>query len=452
MFQTINPVDNNVLKTYNFLSNQNINIKLSEAKNASHQWKNFPFDEKIKCLMKFCSYMQESADIIAYSITEEMGKPITQSYAEVNKSINLCKYYCKLKESIFTEVIYTEYKISCVRFESIGAILGIMPWNYPIWQTIRSTIPNLILGNVILIKPSLNTTGCSLILEKIFLKTGFPEGTFQVLLIDINQIESVIAHPEIKGITFTGSPSVGSIIGSLSGKYIKKSVLELGGNDAFVVLKDVEDIKKVAKLATESRLNNTGQTCISAKRFIVDKIIIDDFIDAVIQEMKTYHRGNLYDESTKIGYISRCDLSEKLYQQYKNIIINGGKICLEITKDGNFFTPSLLRIENDNCIVKKEEIFGPIGIISSFYKEEMIPDIVNDTPYGLGASIWTKNLEKAEEISKKIDTGMVFINEVVKSDPRFPFGGIKKSGYGRELSTLSIKEFSNWKTIIMKEL
>ncbi|WP_341654044.1 aldehyde dehydrogenase family protein [Blattabacterium cuenoti] len=452
MFQTINPVDNNVLNTYYYLSNKNINIKLSEAKNAYKKWKNYSFESKVQCLMNFCSFIQKAKDIIAYSITQEMGKPITQSYAEVNKSINLCKYYCELRESIFLEKIDTEYQTSYVKFESIGSILGIMPWNYPIWQTIRSTIPNLLLGNVILIKPAINTTGCSIILEKIFLESDFPEGIFQVLLIDLNQIESVIAHPTIQGVTFTGSTLSGSVIGSLSGKYIKKSVLELGGNDAFVVLKDVENIEKIAKIATESRLNNTGQTCISAKRFIVDKTIMNDFIDAVIQEMKTYRRGSLYNESTKIGYISRYDLSEKLYQQYKNIILNGGEICLEITKNGNFFSPSLLKIENDNCVVKKEEIFGPIGIVSSFSKEEIIHDIVNNTPYGLGTSIWTKDLEKAEEISRKIETGMIFINEVVKSDPRFPFGGVKQSGYGRELSPLSIKEFSNWKTVMIKEL
>ncbi|WP_185867064.1 aldehyde dehydrogenase family protein [Blattabacterium cuenoti] len=450
MFQTINPVDNNVLKTYYFLSDKNINIKLSEAQNAYKEWKNFSFDSKIKCIMKLCFCMQKAIDIIAYSITKEMGKPITQSYAEINKSINLCQYYSKLEESIFTKKIHTEYEISYVKFESIGAILGIMPWNYPIWQTIRSTIPNLLLGNIIIIKPALNTTGCSLILEKIFLESGFPKGVFQVLLIDVNKIESVIAHSIIQGVTFTGSTLTGSIIGSLSGKYVKKSVLELGGNDAFVVMKDVENIKKIAKLATESRLNNTGQTCISAKRFIVDKMIMDDFIDAVMQEMKTYHKGDLYDELTKIGYISRNDLSDKLHQQYKNIILNGGKICLEITRNGNFFSPSLLKIENDNSIVNKEEIFGPIGIVYSFSQEKIIPDIVNNTPYGLGTSIWTKDLEKAEKISREIDTGMIFINEIVKSDPRFPFGGVKKSGYGRELSALSIKEFSNCKTLIIK--
>ncbi|WP_185858446.1 aldehyde dehydrogenase family protein [Blattabacterium cuenoti] len=450
MFRTINPVDNSVLNTYYFLSEKEINNKLSTAFYAYKKWKDDPFESKILSLIKLYSCMKETIDIIAYLITKEMGKPISQSFAEVNKSINLCQYYSELKESIFFKKMLTEYEKSYIRFESIGSILGIIPWNYPIWQIIRSTIPNLLLGNVILIKPALNTAGSALLLEKIFTESGFPKGVFQILLIEDNQIESVIASDIIQGVTFTGSSLSGSIIGSLAGKYVKKSVLELGGNDAFVVMKDVENLKKTAKLATESRLNNTGQTCISAKRFIVEESIVDDFIDIVIQEMKKYCREDLYKESTKIGYISRSDLSEKLYQQYKNIILNGGKICLETSKDGNFFSPSLLKVEHDNLVVKKEEIFGPIGIVSIFYKEIEIPYIVNNTSYGLGASIWTKDLEKAEELSKRINTGMIFINDLVKSDPRFPFGGVKKSGYGRELSTLSIKEFSNCKTVIIR--
>ncbi|WP_185869347.1 aldehyde dehydrogenase family protein [Blattabacterium cuenoti] len=451
MFHTINPVDNKILKTYYFLSEKDIKAKLSIAGHAYKKWKNYSFNSKVKCLTALYFCMKKNIEIISHFITQEMGKPIYQSRLEVSKSINLCEYYCKLKKSIFFQEIHTEYEKSYVRFEPIGVILGIMPWNYPIWQTIRSTIPNLLLGNVIIIKPSLNTTSCCMILEKMFVECGFPEGIFQILLIDVSKIESVISDSVIQGVTFTGSSLSGSIIGSLSGKYIKKSILELGGNDAFVIMKDVENIKKTAKLAIKSRLNNTGQTCISAKRFIVDKSILDDFIDIVIQEMKKYKKGNLYHESTKIGYISRSDLSEKLYQQYKNIISNGGKICLESKRNGNFFSPSLLKIEKDNPIISKEEIFGPIGIVSSFSVEEEIPNIVNNTCYGLGSSIWTKDLEKAETLSKKIDTGMVFINEIVKSDVRFPFGGVKKSGYGRELSIFSIKEFSNWKTVIISK-
>ncbi|WP_185851496.1 aldehyde dehydrogenase family protein [Blattabacterium cuenoti] len=449
-FKTINPYDNQILNTYSFLSEKDIFNKLSIANQAYKEWKNSSFSYRIKKITRLSFCMQKTIDILSYLITQEMGKPITQSIAEVNKCIQLCEYYSNFKESIFfQEITTTEYEKSYVRFESIGTILGIMPWNYPIWQTIRSSIPNLLLGNVIFIKPALNTAGCSILLEKIFIESGFPKGVFQVILIDIPQIESVISNSTIQGVTFTGSHFAGSHIGYLSGKNIKKSILELGGNDAFVVMKDVKNIEKTGKLAAESRLNNTGQTCISAKRFIVDNSIVDDFIDIVIQEMKKYQRGDLYNESTKIGYISRYDLSERLYQQYNNIILNGGKICLRSIRDKNFFSPSLLMIENKN--IPKEEIFGPIGLVYSYSDEEEIPYIVNATCYGLGASIWTENLEKAEILSKEINTGMVFVNEIVKSDPRFPFGGIKKSGYGRELSILSIKEFSNWKTIIIKK-
>ncbi|WP_238784443.1 aldehyde dehydrogenase family protein [Blattabacterium cuenoti] len=451
-FQTINPVDNSIINTYSFLSEKDILEKISIAHKAYEEWKNTSFSYRIKQIIKLSFCMKKTIDIISYLITQEMGKPIYQSKSEVNKSIKLCEYYSSIKESVFFKnITTTEYEKSYVRFESIGAILGIMPWNYPIWQTIRYAIPNLLLGNVILLKPAFNTTGCSILLEKIFIESGFPKGVFQVLLIDIPKIESVISNSTIQGVTFTGSHFAGSHIGYLSGKYIKKSVLELGGNDAFVVLKDVKNIEETGKIATKSRLNNTGQTCISAKRFVVDNSISDYFIDIVIQEMKKYQRGDLYDESTKIGYISRSDLSEKLYKQYNNIIANEAKICLSSVREKNFFSPSLLKIKNNNISSNKEELFGPIGLIYTFFDEQEIPSIVNSTCYGLGASIWTEDLEKAEELSKKIQTGMVFINEVVKSDPRFPFGGIKKSGYGRELSVLSIKEFSNWKTIIIKK-
>ncbi|WP_238784741.1 aldehyde dehydrogenase family protein [Blattabacterium cuenoti] len=453
MYQTFNPVNNKILKTYSFLSDEEINKKLSIANSAYNKWKNYSFEYRIKCLIQLSHNLYKTIDILSYYITQEMGKPITQSRLEIKKSISLCKYYYNIDISIFLKNISTSYKKSYVIYEPIGPILGITPWNYPIWQPIRSAIPNLLLGNVIFIKPAINTTECSIFLEKIFLESGFPKGVFQILLVDNNKIEHIIKNDIIQGVTFTGSYYTGKIIGSLSGKYIKKSILELGGNDSFIVMRDVDEkIEKIAKLATKSRLNNTGQACISAKRFIVDESIIDDFIHIVIKEMKKYCKGDLYDDSTKIGYLSRSDLSEKLNQQYFDIISNGGEVCLEIEREENFFSPSLLKIKHDNLLVNKEEIFGPIGLIISFSKEEEIPFIVNNTIYGLGSSIWTKDLEKAEKLSKKIETGMIFINEIVKSDPRFPFGGIKKSGYGRELSDLSIMEFTNCKVVVMNEL
>ncbi|WP_223843680.1 aldehyde dehydrogenase family protein [Blattabacterium cuenoti] len=453
--QTINPVDNRILNKYFFLNEKNIERKLYISNQAYKIWKNISIKERIFYLKELSFHMKKKMDHIARLITIEMGKPISQSRLEIKKSIELCNYYANhINDSIFFHYINEKkFHGKCyVEYSSIGPIIGFMPWNFPIWQTIRSSIPNIMLGNVILIKPSTNTSGCSFLLEKIFLRSGFPKGIFQILLIDIDQTESVISHDIIQGVTFTGSYKIGSIIGSLSGKHIKKSILELGGNDAFVVMKDVRDLQKVAKYAVQSRLNNTGQTCISAKRFIVDELILDNFIDLVVQEMKKFHKGDLFDSSTKIGYISRIDLSDRLYKQYLKILSSNGKICLSSNREGNFFSPSLLKIEKNNSFISQEEIFGPIGIIMSFSNENEIPDIVNNTLYGLGASIWTEDLKKAEIISKEIQTGMIFINDIVQSNPMYPFGGVKKSGYGRELSLLSIKEFANCKTFFVKQL
>lgn len=459
-YNTINPENNNFLKKYYFLSKKDIKIKLINASNAFIEWKNYSFEKRKTLVKKLIHYMKKNIIRMSYLITKEMGKPIYQSKMEINKSINLCKYFCDLNESFLikktSNLTKNQYKDSYVKFEPIGGILGIFPWNYPIWQIIRSSIPNIILGNVMVIKPALNTTECSIFLEKIFINSGFPSGIFQILLIKNQEIEYVISNDIIQGVTFTGSTRSGRIIGKFSGKYIKKSVLELGGNDAFIVLKNVKNLNKIAKLAVESRLNNTGQTCISAKKFIVDNSISNDFIDLIIEEMKKYKRGNLYNYSTKIGYIARNDLSDKLHNQYKYIINNGAKVCLKTERNYNFFSPSLLKIENENFSlieeINKEEIFGPIGILIPFNNEVDIYSIVNNTPYGLGASIWTDDYEKALKMSKNIEVGMVFINEIVKSDHRLPFGGIKNSGYGRELSSYSIREFSNWKTIVIGHL
>ncbi|WP_185873235.1 aldehyde dehydrogenase family protein [Blattabacterium cuenoti] len=454
MFCTINPENNKVINKYFFLSKKEIENKLIISNNAFQKWKNIYYNIKIKYIKKLYFLILKNKDYIAKIITQEMGKPIKESESEIDKSINLCKYYCNIKNINTTKKICDEkYYKSYIRYEPLGSILGITPWNYPIWQIIRFSIPNLILGNVILVKPSINTSGTSIFLEKLFYISGFTIGSFQILLIKDSDINNVISSDVVHGISFTGSTNSGKTIGSISGKNIKKSIMELGGNDAFVVLKDTKNnLKKIAKLATISRLNNTGQSCISAKRFIVDKDIINDFIDLIIYEMKKFKKGNLYDKDTRIGYISRSDLSDKLYNQYKKILLNGGKICLRTKRNRNFFSPSLIQVNKENKILNKEELFGPIALIIPFYKEKEIINIVNNTIYGLGTSIWTNDIEKAEKLSYKINSGMVFINKVVESSPIFPFGGVKKSGYGRELSLYSINEFSNCKTIVINKL
>ncbi|WP_238785592.1 aldehyde dehydrogenase family protein [Blattabacterium cuenoti] len=457
MFKTVNPENNKVINKYYFFSEKEIKSKLTISKKIFEEWKKTSFHIRVKYIDKLSSIILKNKDNMANMITKEMGKPIKQSKSEINKSVNLCKFYCNnIKSFNFIKTINkknTPYYKSYIRYEPLGTILGITPWNYPIWQIIRFSIPNLILGNVVLVKPSISTAGCSILLEKLFSISGFPTGLFQVLLIKESNIKYIISSDIVHGVSFTGSTNSGKILGAISGMNIKKSIMELGGNDAFVVLKDTKNsINKISKLATFSRLSNTGQSCISAKRFIVDNSLLNDFIDLVINEMEKFKRGDLYNINTKIGYISRNDLSNKLDNQYKKILYNGGKICLNTKRNKNFFSPSLLKIDKENKISYEEELFGPIALIIPFHHEKDIVDIINNTIYGLGTSIWTNDIDKVEKLTCEINSGMIFINKVVESSPIFPFGGIKKSGYGRELSIYSINEFSNCKTIVVDRL
>ncbi|XOD69022.1 MAG: aldehyde dehydrogenase family protein [Flavobacteriales bacterium AspAUS03] len=449
-FDTINPANGDTLNTYTYLTEVELSVRLSLSSSAYKGWKCRSFQDRAQCIAAITKKMGENIKSAAQLITQEMGKPIAQARAEIHKCIDLCQYYLGLSEAILAieHIPMDNYSKSYVRFDPIGAILGIMPWNFPFWQVFRYSIPNLLIGNTILLKHAPNTTACGLFIENLFIETGLPEGIFQALLIDIPQVETVIAHAAVQGITLTGSNKAGSIVASLAGKYIKKSTLELGGNDAFIVMKDA-DLKNATQIAAAARLNNTGQTCISAKRFVVDQAIATEFIEAVIEEMKAYSGGNLYDEHTKLGFISRTDLAEKLLRQYCDAVINGAKVCLQTQREGNFFSPALLQAKSNNPILK-EELFGPIGLVLTFSSESEMLRLVNDTPYGLSASIWTQDLDKAEVLTKEIDTGMVFVNEMVRSYPSLPFGGVKQSGYGRELSTGALKEFLNWKTVVIK--
>ncbi|XCI75120.1 MAG: aldehyde dehydrogenase family protein [Flavobacteriales bacterium] len=451
-FDTINPENGHTLNTYTYLTEAELSDRLSLSASAYKWWKCQSFQYRTQCITAIIKKMEENIESAAQLITQEMGKPIVQAFTEIHKCIDLCQYYSGLSEATLAleHIPMDDYHKSYVRFDPIGVIFGIMPWNFPFWQVLRYSIPNILIGNTVLLKHAPNTTACGLFIEKLFIEADLPEGVFQTLVIDLPQVETVIAHAAVQGITLTGSNKAGSIVAALAGKYIKKSTLELGGNDAFIVMKDA-NVKSTAQIAAASRLNNTGQTCVSAKRFVVDQTIATEFIEAVIEEMKAYPGGNLYDEHTKLGFISRTDLAEKLLRQYCDAVINGAKVCLHTQREGNFFSPALLQTKADNPILK-EELFGPIGLILTFSSESEMLHLVNDTPYGLSASIWTQDLDKAEALATGIDTGMVFVNDMVRSYPYLPFGGVKQSGYGRELSTAALKEFLNWKTIVIKQI
>lgn len=447
-FQTINPVDNKVIAEYRYISKEVLSEKLSLSESAYANWRNTTFEYRNALLEKLTQVLHDNRRSYAALITREMGKPIAQSLAEVEKCIMLCRYYMDISErELANSLVYTDYIKSYVRFDPTGAVFGIMPWNFPFWQVFRYVIPNMMAGNVTLLKHAPNTMGCGEELEAIFVKSGFPEGVFQNLIIDIPQVEDVIASDIVSGVTLTGSDAAGRSVAQLAGKYMKKSVMELGGSDPYLIFKDSE-LRKAAKVGVLSRMMNTGQTCISAKRFIVHSSIAKEFATYVKKEIESLKLGDVTDFSTDIGVIARKDLSDKLQKQVQFLKDEGCEFIIDSTKEGNSFTPSLVKIYKD-CIdyVGKNEVFGPVAMIIEADSDEEMIDIANNTPYGLGASIWSDDLDVAEKYASKIDAGCIAINNMVKSDPRLPFGGAKLSGYGRELSYYALKEFVNVKTV-----
>ena len=344
------------------------------------------------------------------------------------------------------QVIVTNARKSLVAYQPTGAILAIMPWNFPFWQVIRFAAPALMAGNVGLLKHASNVTRCSLLLERIFLEAGFPEGVFQSLVIDNNAVEDVIQSDIVHGVALTGSEYAGSRVGAIAGKHIKKTVLELGGSDPFIVLSDA-DLKNAAKIATQSRMQNAGQSCISAKRFIVVKEVKDEFVNQFAENIKALKQGNPFDELITTGPLARIDLAVSLETQLQNSMKLGAKLLTGGQRVGGNFEPALLDQVRPGMPAFDEETFGPLGAVITASSEQEAIAFANASRYGLGASVWTRDLEKGERLAREIESGCVFVNALMKSDARLPFGGIKKSGYGRELSELGIKEFVNAKTI-----
>ncbi|WP_196889293.1 NAD-dependent succinate-semialdehyde dehydrogenase [Aureivirga sp. CE67] len=449
-FETINPENQEVIKEYTYLTREELHEKLNDSKHAYKYWKDETLEARKFLINNVKELLLTKKLDYANVITEEMGKPISQSIAEVEKCASLCDYYINIvEESLNHREIESEFQKSYVRYDSMGAIFGIMPWNFPFWQVFRYAIPNILVGNVVLLKHAQITTGCSLKMQELFEEAELPHGVFQALVLDKRDTEEVIKNPIVAGVTLTGSEPAGRNVASLAGKYLKKSVMELGGSDPFIVCKDA-DIVKAAKNAVFSRLINTGQTCISAKRFIVEKEVAEKFISAAIMEIEMIKSGSLLDKDTQIGFMAREDLANTLEKQLEDLEKSGGEILVGGDRDGNFFSPSLVKVDKENTYANYEELFGPIGVVTVVDSEEELIEIANNTPFGLGAAVWSENIEKAEEIAAKIEAGCVAINDFVKSDPRFPFGGVKNSGYGRELSSNALHEFVNIKTVYVK--
>ncbi len=451
--ETINSTTNKLVKSFEKMRDEQVNEIIISSEKAYKYWRKTTFEHRAKLLKSSANVLRSNSKKYAEIMTLEMGKPISQSIAEIEKCAWVCEYYAENAEQMLSkEMIKTDASESFVQFDPIGIVLAVMPWNYPLWQVFRFAAPALMAGNVALLKHASNVPMSALAIEEIFIEAGLPDGIFKTLLIDSSQVESVISNPLIKATTLTGSEPAGMAVASASGKALKKSVMELGGSDPFIVFNDAS-IDEAVRVGVTARILNNGQSCIAAKRFILLDEIADEFETKFVAKMKLLVVGNPINSETELGPIAREDLLLELDYQVKTSEKQGAKILCggkRLEREGAFYPATVLSNVKKGTLAYDEELFGPVAIMIRAKDEADAIHIANDTPFGLGASLWTSNTENAKLIAKEINSGSVFINGLVKSDPRLPFGGTKISGYGRELSHYGIKEFVNIKTVWVK--
>ncbi|MDD3582341.1 MAG: NAD-dependent succinate-semialdehyde dehydrogenase [Desulfobacca sp.] len=448
--QSINPTTGQIIKEYPEHSLAECYDILLKVDKAWESWKSTAFSERARLIKQVARELLAQRDQYARLITQEMGKIIKTARAEVEKCALICDYYADHAAAMLAdEAIPLETGRCFVTFEPIGAVLGIMPWNFPFWQVCRFAVPLLMAGNAGVLKHASNVCGCALALEDIFRRAGFPENLFRTVLIPGNQVEPLIAHPLIKGVALTGSEAAGSQVAATAGRYLKKTVMELGGSDPFIVLEDA-DFDLCSTLAVKARMQNAGQTCIAAKRFIVVEKVAAAFEARHQEIIENLVVGDPLEPGTNLGPLARNDLRQQLHQQVHDSIrlgarlVTGGK---SLEGPGFYYAPTILADVKKGMPVYDQETFGPVSAIITVQDEAEALAVANDSPYGLGASIWTQDLARGERLARRIESGTVVVNTLTKSDPRLPFGGVKKSGYGRELSHYGLKEFVNIKTI-----
>lgn len=425
----------------------NLNNKLAKAQQTFEEWRKIPFAKKQQLLFKLAELLEKDAEKFGKNITKEMNKPISQSIAEIKKCALMTRYYAEAENILKPEKIKTEFRVSEVHYAPLGVILGVMPWNFPFWQVLRFAVPAILAGNTVVLKHASICFGSGKMMEKLFLDAGFPKGIFQNLEIGHAEVKSVLENPIIQGVSLTGSEKAGAEVASIAGKNIKKSLLELGGSDAFIVLDDA-NLKKAAESAAKARLQNCGQACNAAKRFIIQKNTEKDFMPIFIKEYQKFIPGNPMRKETNLSGMARPDLADELENQYKKAIKNGAEIILPLKRISETqFQPGLIKVKPGNPILK-EELFGPLGMVMIAKNDQEALKIANDIPFGLGNSVWTKDKKRQQFFIENLQSGTVSINKETSSDPRLPFGGVKRSGYGTELSMIALKEFVTAKTVV----
>ena len=449
--KSINPFTNELIEELEPFSYKEIEDRIAHSETAFDEWRRSTFEYRKTLMLKLAEFLRESKGILGGTITEEMGKPLKEAKAEIEKCAWVCEHYANDAEiSLHREAVATDSHLAFIHYEPLGVILGIMPWNFPFWQVFRFIAPTLMAGNVVLLKHASNVQRSAKAIEKMLDKAGFPPGVFQNLAVDSDKMKNVIEHPAVKAVTLTGSESAGASVASLAGKNIKKTVLELGGSNAFIVLDDA-DIDKAVEIGLKARMQNGGQSCIAAKRFIIHEKVSEEFIEKFKHKMNSLVVGDPFEDNTDIGPLSSVKQAEKVKDQVRRSVEMGAKIVAGSHPEGALYPPTLVVDVKPGMPLFDEEVFGPVAPVAVVKDEEEAIELSNKSDFGLGVSLFTNDLDKAEKLVHEFDDGAVFINALVKSDPRLPFGGTKKSGYGRELSIAGIREFVNIKTVYIEK-
>ncbi|MEX2639391.1 MAG: NAD-dependent succinate-semialdehyde dehydrogenase [Balneolales bacterium] len=454
MQQSINPATEEILAEYEETSGDEVHQILHDMSKSQREWAGATLHERSGRLMKLAGLLEENKDAYAELMSDEMGKPLAQGVGEIEKCAWVCRFYAErgpmyLEDEAVPTDSDQKYMIS---YRPLGIILAIMPWNFPFWQFIRHAAPSFMAGNSIILKHASNVGGCALAIEKLMVRAGFKDNLFRTLILDNKKIERIIHHPAVSGVTLTGSTRAGSLVAQQAGKALKKSVLELGGSDAYVILDDA-DIEQAADLCVTSRLINSGQSCIAAKRFIIMNTVYDAFAEAFRARMQEKKMGDPKDMDNDIGPLAREDLRDSLHKQVQKSINQGARLVIGgkiPDRTGFYYPPTILENVEPGMAAFNEELFGPVAAFTRVSSEEDAISVANNSIYGLGAAVFTRDIKRGQEIaSRRLEAGCCVVNEIVKSDPRLPFGGIKQSGYGRELAREGIREFVNIKGVVV---
>jgi len=447
---SINPATDEVLRTFDAHTREQVEDAIAGAQDAFVAWRARSFAERAVPMNRLAALLRERSDRYARLMTLEMGKPITEAKAEIEKCALGCEFFAENAERFLSpEIVKTTAQKSYVAYEPLGIVLAVMPWNFPFWQVIRFAAPAFMAGNAAILKHASNVPQCALAIEEAFRDAGFPDGLLRTLLLAGAQVEPVIADERIRAVTLTGSSATGARIAAAAGRALKKAVLELGGSDPFIVLADA-DVANAAAIGVRARNQNTGQSCIAAKRFLVADPIGGEFEKRFVAGVEALRIGDPLDAKTQIGPLARADLRDNLERQVKESVQMGARLLTGGKRWGDrgaFYTPTVLADVTPDMPVFAEETFGPVAAIIRARDADEAIELANRTEYGLGANLWTRDTATAERLARRIESGQVFINGMVASDPRLPFGGVKHSGFGRELSAFGIREFVNIQTV-----